>query len=93
MTDSQVGALRSLAGFFRQEQPRLIDTWMKAVASDVDLVEADSLTRAQLADHLPAILNSICAALEEQDLEPVEPVIERHARQHGNIRWQQRLPY
>ncbi len=62
---------------------------MQAVAADADLIEADRLTWEQLADHLPAILSGICIALEEQDLQPVERAIERNARQHGNVRWQQ----
>lgn len=89
MTDSQTGTLHSLAGFLRREQARLTERWMQVVAADADLVGADRLTWEQLADHLPGILSGICTALEEQDLEPVERVIERDARQHGNVRWQQ----
>ncbi|MEX3916861.1 sensor histidine kinase [Paraburkholderia sp. BR10872] len=90
MTDSQTGTtLQALAGFLRREQARLTERWMQAVAADADLIEADRLTWEQLADHLPAILGGICIALEEQDLQPVERAIERNARQHGNVRWQQ----
>ncbi|MEM5448501.1 sensor histidine kinase [Paraburkholderia sp. BR14263] len=90
MTDSQTGTtLQALAGFLRREQARLTERWMQAVAADADLIEADRLTWEQLADHLPAILSGICIALEEQDLQPVERAIERNARQHGNVRWQQ----
>lgn len=67
----------------------MTETWMRAVTADPDLVDADRLTRDQLIDHLPAILDSICIALTAQDLEPVEPGIERNARQHGNVRWRQ----
>lgn len=89
MTDSQTGSLYALAGFLRREQVRLTERWMQAVAADADLIEADRLTWEQLADHLPAILSGICVALEEQDLQPVERAIERDARQHGSVRWQQ----
>ncbi|PVX85713.1 sensor histidine kinase [Paraburkholderia unamae] len=89
MTDSQPGTLHALAGFLRREQARLTERWMLAVAADADLIGADRLTWEQLADHLPAILSGICTALEEQDLQPVERAIERNARQHGNVRWQQ----
>ncbi|MEX3927752.1 sensor histidine kinase [Paraburkholderia sp. BR10936] len=90
MTDSQTGTtLQALAGCLRREQARLTERWMQAVAADADLIEADRLTWEQLADHLPAILSGICIALEEQDLQPVERAIERNARQHGNVRWQQ----
>lgn len=89
MTASHMGNLHSLARFLRREQARLTERWMQAVAADADLVEADRLTWEQLADHLPAILDGICTALEAQDLQPVERAIERNARQHGNVRWQQ----
>ncbi|WP_408447256.1 RsbRD N-terminal domain-containing protein [Paraburkholderia sediminicola] len=62
---------------------------MNAVLGDAGLVEADKLTYDQLADHLPAILDGICTALDGQDLEKAEPAIERDARTHGKVRWQQ----
>lgn len=89
MTDTRVAPLRGFAAFLRQEQTSLTEKWMHAVAGDADLVEADKLTYEQLADHLPEILGGICAALEAQDLEPVERVIERDARMHGKVRWRQ----
>ncbi|MBT2793624.1 RsbRD N-terminal domain-containing protein [Paraburkholderia strydomiana] len=89
MTDMRVAPLRGFAAFLRQERTTLTEKWMRAVAGDTDLVEADKLTREQLADHLPEILDGICAALEAQDLEPVERAIERDARIHGKVRWRQ----
>jgi hypothetical protein len=62
---------------------------MNAVASDVDLVEADKLTYQQLVDHLPELLDGLCAALDSEDLERVEPSIERNAKKHGKVRWRQ----
>jgi signal transduction histidine kinase len=62
---------------------------MNAVASDVDLVEADKLTYQQLVDHLPEILDGLCTALDNEDLERVETSIERNAKKHGNVRWRQ----
>lgn len=62
---------------------------MTAVSGDVDLVEADKLTYQQLADHLPEILEGLCAALDVEDLERVEPAIESDARRHGVVRWRQ----
>ncbi|RAS15629.1 hypothetical protein BX591_1598 [Paraburkholderia bryophila] len=60
---------------------------MKAVFGDVDLVEADKLTCQQLANHLPDILEGLCATLEVEDLERIEPVIERDAIKHAMVRW------
>lgn len=89
MPDSQVRPLRAFAESLRQDQVGLTERWMRAVFHDVELTEADRLTYEQLSDHIPAILEEICSALEEQDLDQVEPAIERSARKHGKLRWRQ----
>ncbi|AUT66835.1 sensor histidine kinase [Paraburkholderia terrae] len=89
MTEPRTGPLRGLADYLRLERTRLTERWMNAVLGDADLVEADKLTYEQLADHLPDILDSLCAALEVQDLEKFEPAIEHDARMHGLVRWYQ----
>jgi signal transduction histidine kinase len=89
MVDTLVSPLHKFADFVRQEQVRLTRQWMKAVFGDVELVEADNLTYQQLADHLPEILDGLCAALDVESLERVEPAIERNARSHGLVRWRQ----
>jgi signal transduction histidine kinase len=89
MTDTRVSPLRNFADFVRADRIRLTEQWMNAVAGDVDLVEADKLTYQQLSDHLPEILEGLCAALDSEDLERVETSIERNARKHGKVRWRQ----
>ncbi|CAB3641555.1 Adaptive-response sensory-kinase SasA [Paraburkholderia sediminicola] len=89
MTETRVTPLRKFADFVRGQQTRLTAQWMKTVFGDVDLVEADKLTYQQLADHLPEILEGLCLALDVEDLERVEPAIERDARKHGLVRWRQ----
>jgi signal transduction histidine kinase len=89
MTNNRVSPLRNFADFVRAEQIPLTEQWMNAVSSDADLVEADKLTYQQLADHLPEILEGLCAALDIEDLERVESSIERNARKHGKVRWRQ----
>ena len=89
MSEIRVSPLRNFADFVRAERVRLTEQWMKAVFGDADLVEADKLTYQQLADHLPDILDGLCAALDIEDLERVEPAIERDARKHGIVRWRQ----
>ncbi|CAB3776651.1 Sensor histidine kinase RcsC [Paraburkholderia ultramafica] len=89
MTDTRVSPLRNFAEFVRAERIQLTGQWMNAVASDADLVEADKLTYQQLADHLPEILEGLCAALDIEDLERVETSIERNAKKHGKVRWRQ----
>ena len=81
--------LRKFADFVRAERIPLTEQWMDAVASDPDLVEVDKLTYPQLADHLPEILEGLCAALDVEDLERVESWLERDARLHGKLRWKQ----
>jgi signal transduction histidine kinase len=89
MTETRPSPLRKFADFVREQRARLTEKWMKAVFGDVDLVEADQLTYQQLADHLPEILEGLCRALDVEDLERVEPAIERDARKHGMVRWRQ----
>jgi signal transduction histidine kinase len=89
MTDRRVSPLRNFANFIRAERGRLTRQWMHAVSIDPHLVEADKLTYQQLADHLPKILDELCVALDAEDLERVETSIERDAKKHGNVRWQQ----
>ena len=85
MTDMRGASLRGFADFLRRERTRLTEPWIKAVFGEVDLVEADKLTFEQLADHLPQIFDDLCEALDAEDLEKVEPVIERSAK------WSKRL--
>ncbi|MFC0401555.1 sensor histidine kinase [Paraburkholderia rhizosphaerae] len=81
--------LRLFADYLRLERVNLTERWMKAVFNDADLSESDRLTHEQLSDHVPEILGEIFSALEDQDLDEVEPSIERNARQHGRLRWKQ----
>jgi signal transduction histidine kinase len=81
--------LRAFAEHLRQQRVDLIERWMKAVFNDADLSEADRLTYEQLADHVPSMLEEMCGALEDQDLDEIEPAIEHDARQHGKMRWRQ----
>ena len=89
MTETRPSPLRKFSDFIREQRARLTEKWIKAVFGDVDLVEADKLTYQQLADHLPEILEGLCRALDVEDLERVEPAIERDARKHGMVRWRQ----
>ena len=89
MTDTPASPLHKFSDFIRAERIRFTKQWMNAVAKDVDLVEADKLTYQQLVDHLPEILDGLCAALDSEDLERVESSIERNAKKHGKVRWRQ----
>jgi signal transduction histidine kinase len=89
MSDTQARPLRAFAESLRLDQVNLTERWMRAVFHDTELSDADRLTYEQLSDHIPAILEEICSALEDQDLDQVEPAIERNARKHGKLRWKQ----
>ena len=89
MMDSHVSPLSAFAAQLRSQQVDLTERWMKAVFHDAELTESDRLTYEQLADHIPNILDEICGALENQDLDPVEGAMERDARLHGKLRWKQ----
>ncbi len=89
MSEMQAGPLHAFVATIRREQVGLTERWMKAVFGDADLDESDKLTYEQLADNLPNILDEICVALENEDLNQVEPAIERNARMHGRLRWRQ----
>jgi signal transduction histidine kinase len=89
MTDTAISPLRKFADYVRVERIALTEQWMSAVTSDADLVEADKLTYQQLVDHLPQILDGLCAALDVEDLERVESSLERNAKKHGKVRWRQ----
>ena len=89
MATTQSRPLGAFAGYIRKNEVELTERWLKSVFSDAELTEADRLTNDQLSDHVPDILESICSALEQQDLEEVEPEIERKARLHGKMRWKQ----
>jgi signal transduction histidine kinase len=89
MSAPQAGPLRAFVAMLRAEQVNLTERWMKAVFGDTDLNDSDKLTYDQLADHLPNILDEICVALENEDLDKAEPAIERNARLHGKLRWRQ----
>jgi signal transduction histidine kinase len=80
---------RLLANHLRREKESLVARWMKIVSGDTDVGKSDTLSRMQLADHLPAIFEEICAALEHQDLDVAQVAVEGDAREHGQWRWRQ----
>ena len=89
MSAPQAGPFRALVAMLRTEQVNLTERWMKAVFHDDDLNDSDKLTYEQLADHLPNVFDEIRVALENEDLDKIEPAIERNARLHGKVRWRQ----
>lgn len=70
-TDPTAGEVASLASFLRQERPQILAMWEQRVRS---LPAARHLSRAELLDHLPHLLDHIAGMVD--DLETGRPVRE-----------------
>src|SRR4029077_14897379 len=82
-----LGDFISLADHLRDRREALMLEWQRAVKRDPDLNQGESLPRAELFDHIPALLR----AFEERLRHTVDPVdrAEEPAAAHGLQRWQQ----
>jgi hypothetical protein len=56
-----------LAGLVNDSIERLTDMWMRAVRQDQRIDSDEGLTRTQLRDHVPAILEEICELLRANE--------------------------
>ena len=82
------GDLVALANHLMHRRDALMTEWHQAVKRDPDLNQGEALPRAELFDHIPALLK----AFEEQLRhfgEPVTPAAIEPASAHGLQRWQQ----
>ena len=84
--------LAALAAHLRDRREAILYDWRRAVKQDPALTTADSLPRAQLNDHIPALLttfeNRLDPALELQTSEVLAAAVSQ-ATAHGLHRWQQ----
>ena len=84
--------LAALATWLGQRRDKILQAWRAAVRTDPQLTTGDSLPRAQLYDHIPALLHAF-----EHKLDPAAAgagsvgLEEQHesAAAHGLHRWQQ----
>jgi signal transduction histidine kinase len=87
--------LAALAGYIAQRREAVLRAWHDAVTTDPTLTSGTSLPRAQLHDHIPALLVDYERALadgqnaEAADAEHTETVQHGDAAAHGLHRWQQ----
>jgi signal transduction histidine kinase len=81
------GNFIALADHLRDRREALMLEWQRAVKRDPDLNQGESLPRAELFDHIPALLR----AFEERLRHTVDPVdrADEPAAAHGLQRWQQ----
>jgi signal transduction histidine kinase len=85
------GELLTLADNVRDEREATLLEWQRAVKRDPDLTNGDSLPRAELYDHIPALLTAFERSLRHAAA-PVETAAssaEEPAAAHGLQRWQQ----
>lgn len=80
---------RELADYMCARRELITEEWIASVRHDERIPAADTLTRAQLLDHLPQMFNDLADALRGEIDPARDTAAERNARQHGDHRWQQ----
>jgi signal transduction histidine kinase len=83
--------LAAVAARLVERRESVLARWRAAVAADVQVTAADSLSRAQFIDHIPQILEGLCAALcaGQADAVDAATVSAQTGGGHGMHRWQQ----
>lgn len=87
--------LAALAAYITQQRDAILRAWRAAVTADPALTTGTSLPRAQLHDHIPALLadyeRSLAGGLnaEAADTQNMQEVQHGDAAAHGLHRWQQ----
>jgi signal transduction histidine kinase len=84
--------LNSLANHFAHHHDKLVRSWQRAVQRDPQLTEGDALPRAELVDHIPAVLAAFERSLRQaatSESDPAQIQGEAAAAAHGLQRWKQ----
>jgi signal transduction histidine kinase len=87
--------LAALAAYFAQRRGAILQAWRSAVTADPTLTSGASLPRAQLHDHIPALLVDFEQRLAAgnaprgEDAKAARKVQKGDAAAHGLHRWQQ----
>jgi signal transduction histidine kinase len=82
-------AASSFAKHLRAHQSTITEAWIQAVKSDPEITSSQNLTRAELADHLPALFNDLIDYLQTFATEGTRQRVRQEAQRHGNQRWKQ----
>ena len=85
--------LSALAAHLRQNREQILRSWRELIHEDPELTTASSMPRAQLNDHIPAVLDAFERRLHaaEDALRATQATVEQreNAAEHGLQRWQQ----
>ena len=82
------GDFVALAEHLKDRRDALMLEWRHAVKRDPELNQGESLPRAELFDHIPALLKAFEERLRHT-ADPIEAVAVEPASAHGLQRWQQ----
>lgn len=86
------GHLFAVASYIAERRDVILDAWRHRVTADPKLTTGDSLPRAQLHDHIPALLQDFERRLragDSQSRAAAEDEQKGDAAAHGLHRWQQ----
>ncbi len=84
--------LAALAAHLRDRREAILSSWRRAVKRDPALTTADALPRAQLNDHIPALLTTFEDRLDSplgMEAAEAKAAAASNATAHGLHRWQQ----
>src|ERR1700755_2460181 len=85
-----VGELADLANHMRDRRDALLGAWQGAIRRDPNLTGGDALPRAELLDHIPALLHAFEQSLRNVTSEALtEAAGSTPAAAHGLQRWLQ----
>jgi signal transduction histidine kinase len=86
------GELTALADYIGSHREAMVLAWQRAIQRDPALTDGDSLPRAELIDHIPAMLATFeCSLRQAADEVPdaAQPAGQEPAAAHGLQRWKQ----
>jgi len=85
------GHILIIAAHLRDRREAILHAWQRAIARDPKLSEGDSLPRAELIDHIPALLDAFDLALRQaaDAGTGIETTGLAAGAAHGLQRWQQ----
>ncbi|MEO5772080.1 MAG: RsbRD N-terminal domain-containing protein, partial [Burkholderiaceae bacterium] len=81
--------LADLAAHLAERRPAIMKAWREAIRRDPTLTSGDALPRAQLDDHIPAVLGAFERELGDPDAAQRTDAANDKAAAHGLHRWQQ----